>query len=480
MIGNTRAFMPLTTAALMLALAGAPPAAASGFQLRDQSASGQGNAYAGIAAGGSDISSMFFNPAAMIRFDGNQIQVGLTEILPSSKFSGSSATRSNGSAISGPLSTGNIASSATLPTVYAMWSLSPDLKLGVSVNVPFGLSTNYDSGWAGRYHAVKSKLETYDIAPAVAWRLDPKWTVGATLVARHAKAELSQGLDLGYTSQVEFSSIPGVTNIVPTAGAADGTADMTGNSWAYGYKLGLLYEPSTKLHIGFGYQSAVRETLKGTASFSYSASTVAAGAQAWAAANPSQAGAIGRMANALLAQVANSSASAELKLPAMFSLGASYDLSSTVTLSAEWDRTQWHTFQELRIKFANPGAQPDAATTENWKDSNFFAVGATCRPNAKWTYRAGLALDSTPVPDSTRTPRIPDADRTWVSGGASYQFTKAFGMDAGYSHLFCKDSTVNLQAGSSPTTSNTYFQGNLTGTYKNSIDVFSVQARYVF
>ena len=480
MIGNTRAFMPLTTAALMLALAGAPPAAASGFQLRDQSASGQGNAYAGIAAGGSDISSMFFNPAAMIRFDGNQIQVGLTEILPSSKFSGSSATRSNGSAISGPLSTGNIASSATLPIVYGMWSLSPDLKLGLSVNVPYGLTTDYDAGWAGRYHAVKSHLETLDIAPAVAWRLDPQWTVGAAFVARHAKADLSQGLDLGYTSQVEFSSIPGVTHVIPSAGAADGTADMTGSSWAYGYKLGLLYEPSSKLHIGFGYQSEVRETLRGTANFSYPASTLGAGVQAWQAANPNQAATIGRMATALLAQVANSSASAELKLPAMFSLGASYDLSSTVTLSVEWDRTQWHTFRELRIQFANPGVQQDSVTTENWKDSNFFAVGATCHPDAKWTYRAGLALDSTPVPDSTRTPRIPDADRTWVSGGASYQFTKAFGMDAGYSHLFCKDSTVNLQAGSNPVTSNTYFQGNLTGTYKNSIDVFSVQARYVF
>ena len=28
-----------------------------------------------------------------------------------------------------------------------------------------------------------------------------------------------------------------------------------------------------------------------------------------------------------------------------------------------------------------------------------------------------------------------------------YQFTKQFGVDAGYSHLFCKDSTINLQAG---------------------------------
>ena len=475
MTGYYRASLPMTALALMLSLAGAPRAAASGFQLRDQSGSAQGNSYAGISAGGSDISSMFFNPAAMIRFEGNQIQFGLTEIAPSSKFSGSPATRGDGSAISGPTSTGNIASSATLPTVYAMWSVSPDVRLGLSVNVPFGLTTNYDPAWAGRYHALKSHLETLDIAPAVAWRLDPKWSVGATFVARRAKAELSQALDLGYASQAAFSQIKGITTVIPTAGLADGTADMSGSSWAYGYKLGLLYEASDKLRIGMGYQSAVRETIKGNATFSLPTASLNAGVAAWETANPGQAAQIGGLAGILLRQVANSSASAEVKLPATTSLGASYEVSSTLTVSAEWSRTEWHTFRDLRIKFANSGAQPDSYTTENWKDANFFAIGATCHPGTQWTYRAGLALDATPVPDSNRTPRIPDANRTWASVGASYQFTKAFGVDAGYSHLFCQNSTVNMQA-----SGNEALNGNLSGTYKNSIDVLSVQARYIF
>ena len=84
------------------------------------------------------------------------------------------------------------------------------------------------------------------------------------------------------------------------------------------------------------------------------------------------------------------------------------------------------------------------------------------------------------MPNADRTPRIPDADRIWVSGGVSYQFTRAFGMDAGYSHLFCKDSSLSLQGGSDASNQSKYYGGNLSGTYKNSIDVFAVQARYKF
>ena len=49
----------LTLTALTLVAAGAlaPQAQASGFQLREQSPLSQGNAFAGVSAGGGDISS---------------------------------------------------------------------------------------------------------------------------------------------------------------------------------------------------------------------------------------------------------------------------------------------------------------------------------------------------------------------------------------------------------------------------------------
>ena len=482
--------LPVTALALLLAAA-APQASASGFQLRDQSGSGQGNAYAGISAGGSDISSMFFNPATLTRFEGNRLQIGITEIMPSSKLSGGSASRTGiPGPISGAASTGNIASSATLPTFYSMWSASPDLKFGLSVNVPFGLTTTYDANWAGRYQAVKSHLETLDITPTVAYRMGKEWSIGGSFVARRAKAELSQALDLGYATAGYLGGLqtkdpngnpvtvnnPGI--VAP--GQEDGFVDVQGSGWAYGYKLGLLYEPSDTLHFGLGYQSAIKETVKGSATFNTSA--LQAQIPALEAAQPNQysLGLLNGALGALVPQTANGAASATVRLPSTISLGASYDVSKTLSLAAEISDTKWSGFRELRVRFSNPGAQPDSYTTENWKDALFVAVGATYHSDSAWTYRAGLALDKSPVPDNTRTARIPDADRTWLSGGVSYQFNKSFGVDAGYSHLFCKNSTIDQKAASDSTNPQAPLRGSLSGTYKNSIDILSVQARLSF
>jgi long-chain fatty acid transport protein len=309
--------------------------------------------------------------------------------------------------------------------------------------------------------------------------------VGFAFVARQAKAELSQGLDFGYQAAAAIGAQvgPGGATIsnpgIVTPGAADGSVDINGSSWAYGLRLGLLYEASDKLHFGFGYQSEIKETIKGTASFNVPG-TVGQGLGALAGlpanSGPFQQGALAALGAGFAAQTANGSASALLVLPATMSLGMIYDVSSTFSLAAELSQTKWSAFKELRVKFANAAVQPDSVITENWKDALFVAVGATCHPEGPWTYRAGLALDQTPVPDSTRNPRIPDADRTWVSGGVGYQFTKQFGVDAGYSHLFCKDSTVNLQGGGNTPV----FNGNLSGTYNNSIDVLALQARLKF
>jgi len=491
------ASLRITTLGLLLAAAAAPRAAASGFQLRDQSGSGQGVAYAGISAGGSDISSMFFNPAALGRYDGNHFQLGLTDIAPTSKLSDASATRSAvpplgiaATPITGATSTGNVAKGAVIPTLYAMWSVDDDLRLGISVNVPFGLTTEYDPGWAGRYHAIKSHLETLDIAPCVAYKADSKWTLGFALVARQAKAMLSQAVDVGSQAQVGVVR-SGLSNTNPlsggpivSGGAADVIGTVSGSAWAYGYRLGILYEPSSTLHLGLGYQSAIRENITGNVVFNISPGTqqaLASGLGALAAVNPgpAQQQTIQALGASLNAGLTNTSASAVLHLPATISLGALYDLSPTFSLGLEIAQTRWATFHELRVKYGNPAAQPDTVDQENWKNSMFYSVGGTCHPEGPWTYRLGLALDQTPVPDATRTPRIPDSDRTWVSLGVGYQFTKTFGVDAGYSHLFCKNATVNLQAGNNPANGQ-FFEGNLSGTYKNSIDILAVQARFAF
>ncbi|HLO68586.1 MAG TPA: outer membrane protein transport protein [Holophaga sp.] len=495
----TRALLSASALALLI-VASAPRAQAAGFQLREQGAGAQGQAFAGVAAGSGDLTSMFFNPAVLTRFEGTQLQIGFSNILPSAKFSEGVATRTSIPsaapfyAISGSTSHQNAAESAVTPTLYAMWSLSKDLKVGVSINVPYGLTTEYDANWIGRYHALRSHLETMDIAPTIAWRVNGQWSVGAAFVARQSKAELSQALDFGYTAYALIRQIqanPAYTVYDPTfsntnpltgqpivyPGAADGSAFIKGDAWAYGFKAGVLYEPSKSLRVGLGYQSGIKPKVKGDVKFNIPP-TVAAGLAGLTQVNPGHTATLAYINGVFSANTANGPVTAEVELPACVTFGLNYELSPTFTLSLEADRTMWSKFQELRIKFANPATQPDSYTTENWHDTTFVSVGASCHPGNGWTYRVGAAMDQGAVDDAYRTPRIPDADRVWLSFGVSRQFTKSFAVDFGYSHLFTKTATVNLSGGTP--VGPDYFKGNLSGTYKNAIDIWALNARWSF
>ena len=85
---------------------------AGSFGLIEQSASGQGSAYAGASALGEDASTIYFNPAGMTRLSGQQVIVAGHVISPNADFTdngsssidygtGAPATLTGGNSING-------------------------------------------------------------------------------------------------------------------------------------------------------------------------------------------------------------------------------------------------------------------------------------------------------------------------------------------------------------------------------------------
>lgn len=500
----------LTLTALTLVAAGAlaPQAQASGFQLREQSPLSQGNAFAGISAGGGDISAMFFNPAVMSQYDGWQVSFGGTYVGLGAKFEGASAARTpvllglgfqsapvtgtNLATISGAANHPNAAISAVLPEFNVMYSVSPKLKLGLSVNVPFGLTTEYDSNWIGRYHALKSELKTIDVAPSIAYKVTDSFSVGVAFVLRKAEAELTNAVDYGTALALKVggglaaaglstvSPGPGQNSPVATVamgapnatfgtpgyaipGAWDGQAGLKGDGWGYGYKVGMIYQ-TPDFRIGLAYQGAMTMTLKGDASFSYPASLPSTDLLALQGAG-----------------LKNGKGQADLDLPATLSVGFDWKATPTFALQGEVARTTWSRFKTLVVKFTDNVAPQttQSVTDEEWKDTTFVSLGGTWKLNQAWTFRAGVAFDQSAVEDAYRTPRIPDNDRKWVSLGASYRFSNKTTLDIGYSRLFITDGKVMLSAGTSPYDNNAT-RGSLNGSIKADINILGAGLRYSF
>jgi long-chain fatty acid transport protein len=88
--------------------------------------------------------------------------------------------------------------------------------------------------------------------------------------------------------------------------------------------------------------------------------------------------------------------------------------------------------------------------------------------------RAGIAYDQTPVPDATRTPRLPDPDRSWLALGARWVPSESITVDFAYAHLFSDDVRMDQNAG------NTAAYGRMVGAQSADIDIVAVQLFYRF
>jgi len=474
---------PLPRLTLLLAaaafLASNGPLQASGFQLREQSPSAQGNAFAGVSARGFDIGSMYFNPATLTAFDGFQVVTGLSFVAPVAELSGATATRATlggplapfgGTTIAGAASHGDAANNAILPNLYAMWSVSKDFKLGLSVNAPFGLVTDYDADFIGRYHALKSDLKTVDVAVNAAYRVHPKFSVGASLVYRTVEAELSNAVDMG---QIAFLGLASSTNPVypsslwlpfsPTAATFDGKATIQGDTHVLGYKAGLTFQPTEAFTLGLSYHGATKPKVEGTVTYRYPTDVPVASQPYF---------------NAVVngAHLVDGGATAEVELPDTLSLGLAWDVTPTLALALEASRTGWSSFKELRVAFDS--GQADSVTHENWRDTWYCALGATWKLSEALSLRAGVATDQGAVKEVNRTPRIPDGDRTWFSTGLGYRLSDRLTFDVAYTHILVKDGKLALQADTPGNPD--FFRGDLTGTYRNRINILAASLRMSF
>jgi len=389
-----------------------------------------GNAYAGAAASAEDASTVFFNPAGMTLLDGQQVVAGLHLIKPSTKFTdnGSSAGGGNG---------GDAGKLGLIPNVYYVADIGNDMKFGLGIGVPFGLSTEYDADWQGRYQAVTSSVEAININPSLAFKINPQWSIGLGANVQYFKAEL--------TSAVDFGSL-GLGS--PQDPATDGFADITGSSWGFGYNLGVLFSPSEATRIGLAYRSQVKQSLDGDADF-----TLSAGAM---------------LSPQLVAAFADTGISGSIDLPSTLSLSLFHQFNNTWALLADVTRTGWSSYQELRIEYDS--GLPSSVEENEWEDNNRYSIGVNFTPNQTWIYRAGVAYDETAVPSAElRSARIPGNDRTWLALGLSYQMSKNLAVDVGYAHLFVKDADINRNHPVGAT------NNLLRGSYESSVDILSAQ-----
>lgn len=440
-----------STAASVVALS-ASQALAGGFAIREQSTLFQGLAFAGSAAGGS-LSSIYWNSAATAALDGMNTESGLAVLLGRAEVtvdsvSGNStlgaganplveagyASQSNSSDISDP---------AYISSSYGNYQINDRLFVGFSSNAPFGLKTEPDDEeYQGATLARKTSLFTLNANPTIAYKLTDAITIGAGVQIQYADAIFKFASGLPQANTTTFSQ----------------------DDWAFGATAGIIVTPVAGTTIGLGWRSQMTHEFEGSLSRSESGSipgTILAGG---------------------LAEMALG-AKTELKLPDIVTLSLNTAVNSQMRLMGTVEWTNWSRFEELRLIATEDGINPTTGLgissgdtigvlEANWSDGWFFSLGGEYDYSDKITLRAGAAYEISPVDSpEKRIVAIPDADRVWLSLGASYKYNAATTLDFSYTHIFIEDERFERETLGAAT------RADLEGSVEAEADIISVGMR---
>lgn len=400
---------------------------ASGFNLKEQSATAMGNAFAGATAGAEDSTYAYFNPAAMSRLKGDKMSMGGTLIAPRSKARGASSSTPGINGNDFTPRTENIVHAAVSPNFAYTHQVNDDWTVGITANTPYGMITMYDNDWAGRFHGVKSDVKTLNIMPMASYKATDKLALGAGLQFQYIKAKLTNGAALPTGN--------------PGRPVMEDYSKLKGDTLDLGYTIGALYEFTPMTRVGAAYHSEVKHKLKGDIKF-----------------------------NNVMSM--NQDISARLTTPASVNFGVYHDVTEKWAVMAEYQRTMWHSFKYLDIIGEKNGKL--SSTFENWRDTDFYSIGTSYQLNDQWKIRGGLAYENGAVQDGYRTPRIPDASRVWYSCGAEYKFNEQLTFNAAYTYIRANKSSVELNGN----VAGGY--GTIHARYENDIHMAALGLNYSF
>ncbi|VVN48800.1 Long-chain fatty acid transport protein [Pseudomonas fluorescens] len=416
-----------TTISLAVALA-STQIFASGFALNEQSISGMGTGFAGRSSSADDASTIFGNPAGMSRLKREQVTGGVAFIDAHTDISDASSRPNGGT------NKGDMVPFMGVPMGYYVKPIDDQWAFGIGVYAPFGLVTDYENGFAGRYFGSKSEVKIVTIQPTVSYAFNDKVSIGFGPTINRIDGKLESNLSLDPR-------------------APDGEVKIKGDDTALGYNVGILVQATDSTSVGLTYHSKVKYKIEGDTKVNYGLL-----------------GALGQNPNQKF------DASLDITTPESVDFSVTHKLDSQWTLYAGSTWTRWSRLKEISVE--NEGVPAALAARgfgtiteeQNWHDTWAHAIGASYQLNKQWVLRTGLSVDQAPTNNENRSPRIPTGDRTIFSLGAGWSPTDDLTIDVAYSYLHEESVKINDNNG----------RQVYDAKYENYANGFGVGATYRF
>jgi long-chain fatty acid transport protein len=421
-----------TTLSLAVAMASSQ-LFASGFALNEQSVSGMGTGFAGRSSSADDASTVYGNPAGMARLDGQQVTGGVATIDASTDLKNTSGS-------SPGTNKGDMVPFTGVPFGFYTNKLNDQWAIGFGVYAPFGLVTDYESGFQGKAFGSKSEVKVITFQPTVSYAFNDRVSIGFGPTINRISGVLESDINL------------------PVPGTGSNNIKIKGDDTAVGFNAGVLVQATDTTRVGLTYHSKVSYKLKGHTEVTPGANVPPTFLNS------------GRY-----------DASLKIDTPETWDLSVTQDMNDAWKLYAGASWTRWSRLKDITVN--NQGVSPltggalapqivgSITEEQNWHDTWAYAVGTSYRVTKQVVLRTGLTFDQSPTNNTDRSPRIPTGDRTIFSVGLGYDVMPDMTIDLAYSYL--KEEPVKVA--SSNELGQTY-----NAKYKNSANGFGLGVTYRF
>jgi long-chain fatty acid transport protein len=436
-----------------------PAALGGGFLIYEHGATSTGMANA-RSASADDPSALYFNPAAITELPGLQFQLGTTLILPQTHYEAAGTpdnprtypSYQDGEYIQKPVNDGEnsvdaISKLYTPIHLYVSYTIEEAyLSVGFGLNNPFGLGSYWPWDWDGRFMSTEIEIQTFFSQPVVAVDIARlagfkdlfKLSIAAGYNFVYGTARLGRKTDLRVAELLSLGEVVG----------AEGELRMKGDATGHGWNIALYAEIPELLAVGFSLRSGVSLGFSGKASFSFNQA--------------------GQTAIDLLGMSVpeETNGHVTIDLPMSMNFGVAFLGIENLKIAADVYLALFESYDELKLTFdcVDLGTCSESLNAEplekDWGKSWQFSLGAEYTLLDDWTVRAGWGLVTSPVPEETYDPSLPDGLRNLVSVGGGYRGSW-WGVDLAYMLAFwegTKDNEVGAGDYANP-------EGKASGTY---------------
>ncbi len=398
----------------------------SGFSIYEQGAKATSMGGAFIAQA-NDVSGVFYNPAGITALDGFQLGLGTTIITTAFSFQGPNNIDPNLYTEAEPL---------VFPpsTFYATYKINDKLSAGFGFYTLFGLGSELDTEWAGRFLATNTHIQTFFLNPVVAYKVMDELSVSVGFSYVIGNVTLEKSLNYGIQDR----------NVI-------GESKLDASGSGTGFNLGVQYKATDDLTLGAIYRSNVLLDFNGgDATFNFPVTG-----------DP--------VTDAEIATLfPKTKGSSEIELPAMIGFGVAYQFTDKLVAEFNWMQLGWSSYDELKIVFDDAvGGSTESVVERKWEDTASLRFGLQYSVNEVFDLRLGYLRDNKAVPDERLEPSLPEGDRNLYSIGFGYKLNELT-IDGFYMLLTQDDRTISNSV------------EGFNGTYTGLSNLFGLSFQYGF